>query len=75
MGSHVRRITTLGHDADIWPDTTISIHLLRAICLIFMFALVAFQARVGLSPNTNTVTNLDVGDARAHLYSFPYNLL
>jgi hypothetical protein len=68
------RVATLRHDASVRPDTAVCIHLLRAVRLIVVFALAAFQAGIRLCADADALTSLDVGNFGTNFDGFAYNL-
>ena len=71
----VARIPSLGYDPRIGPYGTISIDLMAAIRLVIVPALLAIQAGVDLSADTDSGTRFDQGDSGPNADGFADDLV
>jgi hypothetical protein len=59
MCSHVAGVPALRDDSSVRPYCAIGVHLVHAVGLIVVLALLAFQAGIQLSAETHALTGLD----------------
>jgi hypothetical protein len=75
MDTNVRGVTALGDVSGVHVLLTPSVDLVSAVGLVVVLALLALQAAVDLSTNTDTLSNLGEGDLGANLDDLADNLV